>query len=98
MYEDIVELDKVIHERMRLAMMTLLYHHREVSFNYLKEALKTSEGNLATHLKVLEKSGYIKVKKRFVKRRPQTSYELTELGKEAYRRYLSVLKRLLYEN
>ena len=95
MYEDIAELNKVIHERMRLAMMTLLYYHREVSFNYLKEALKTSEGNLANHPKVLEKSGYIKVKKRFVKRRPQTSYELTELGKEAYRRYLSVLKRLL---
>jgi DNA-binding HxlR family transcriptional regulator len=95
MYEDTRELDKVIHERARLAMMTLLYHHKEASFNYLKQAMKTSEGNLATHLKTLESVGYIKVIKKFIKRKPQTSYQLTKKGKEAYERYLSILEKLL---
>jgi DNA-binding HxlR family transcriptional regulator len=95
MHENIRELDKVIHERARLAMMTLLYHHQEVSFNYLKQAMKTSEGNLATHLKTLEGVGYIKLTKKFVKRKPQTSYQLTKKGKGAYERYLSTLERLL---
>ena len=95
MYESIRELDKVIHERARLAMMTLLYHHQEASFNYLKQAMHTTEGNLATHLKTLEGAGYIKVTKKFVKRKPQTSYQLTKKGKEAYERYLSTLEKLL---
>ena len=91
----ITELDKVIHERARLAIMTLLYHHKEVSFNYLKQALKTSEGNLATHLKSLEGAGYINVIKKFVKRKPRTSYQLTKKGKERYGRYVATIEKLV---
>ena len=91
----ITELDKVIHERARLAIMTLLYYHKEVSFNYLKQALKTSEGNLATHLKTLEGIGYIKVIKKFVKRKPQTSYQLTKKGREGYEKYVDTLEMLV---
>jgi len=94
-YKEIAELDKVIHERTRLAIMTLLYHHREVSFNYLKQALGTTEGNLATHLKALEDAGYIEVIKRFRGKRPETVYRIPDSGREAYEKYLRSLKRLL---
>lgn len=94
-YKKITELDKVIHERARLAIMTMLYHHREVSFNYLKQALQTTEGNLATHLKTLESAGYIEVIKTFKEKRPETTYRISESGREAYKKYLGSLEQLL---
>lgn len=94
-YKEITELDKVIHERARLAIMTLLYHHREVSFNYLRQALGTTEGNLATHIKALEDAGYIEVMKRFRGKRPETVYRISDGGREAYKGYVGSLERLL---
>jgi DNA-binding MarR family transcriptional regulator len=94
-YKEIAELDKVIHERARLAIMTLLYHHREVNFNYLKEALQTSEGNLATHLRALEDAGYIEVTKGFRGKRPETTYRISEKGRKEYKKYLQSLEKIL---
>jgi len=91
-YKEIAELDKVIHERARLAIMTLLYHHRVVNFNYLKEALQTSEGNLATHLRALEGAGYIEVKKGFRGKRPETTYRISENGRKEYKNICSHLR------
>ena len=91
----LAEIDKILHERARLAIATILFHKGKVTFNTLKRLLDTSEGNLATHLRTLEKAGYVKVEKRFVNRRPQTTYELTENGIEAYRTYLKNLAMAL---
>ncbi len=88
-------IDRVLHERIRLAISTILFHRGEVSFNTLKRVLKTSEGNLATHLRTLEQAGYVEVKKRFVGRKPQTTYELTDRGIKAYREYLKTLTKIL---
>ena len=91
----LAEIDKVLHERIRLAISTILFHRGKVSFNTLKRMLKTSEGNLATHLRTLEQAGYVKVEKKFVDRKPQTTYELTEKGIKAYREYLKTLTKIL---
>ena len=90
----IAALDKIIHERARLAIMTVLYHREEVNFQYLKRALKTSEGNLATHIKALEGAGYVNVIKKFVRKKPQTSYQMTKKGRENYDLYVSTLRIL----
>ena len=91
----LTSLDKVLHEKTRLAVSTILFHKKKVDFNTLKRLLETSEGNLATHLRKLEQVGYIKVEKRFVGRKPQTLYQLTEKGKKAYRNYLDNLTKIL---
>lgn len=93
-YKEIRELDKVIHERTRLSILTLLYHHKEVNFTYLKEALQTTDGNLATHLKTLENAGYIETIKRFNRKKPETIYKMSENGSAAYKNYLSSLEML----
>ena len=93
--EVITGLNKVLHEKVRLAIVTILFHIGKTDFNSLLRLLKTSEGNLATHLRVLEKADYLKVEKRFVGRKPRTLYELTEKGKEAYREYLRKLAEIL---
>ena len=93
----VASLDRVLHEKMRLAIATALYHRGKADFTYLKRLLKTSEGNLATHLRTLEQAGYVRVEKRFVGRRPQTLYELTEKGKRAYREYVKNLAKLARE-
>ena len=87
-------LDKVLHEKTRLAISTILFHRGKVDFNTLRRLLETSEGNLATHLRTLEQAGYVRVEKRFVGRKPQTLYELTNEGKKAYRNYLGSLVRI----
>ena len=91
----LAEIDKVLHERIRLAISTILFHRGKVSFNTLKRMLKTSEGNLATHLRTLEQAGYVKVEKKFIERKPQTTYELTDKGIKAYREYLKTLTKIL---
>jgi DNA-binding MarR family transcriptional regulator len=94
-YKEIAELDKAIHERARLAIMTLLYHHREVNFNYLRQALQATEGNLATHLRTLEDADYIEVTKGFRGKRPETTYRISEKGRKEYKKYLQSLEKLL---
>ena len=93
--EAVASLDKILHEKARLAIATLLFHMGKTDFNSLRRLLKTSEGNLATHLRTLENAGYIKVEKRFVGRRPQTLYQLTAKGREAYRKYLENLAKIV---
>lgn len=91
----LADIDKILHERVRLAISTVLFHKGKVTFNTLKRLLKTSEGNLATHLRTLEQAGYVRVEKKFVGRKPQTAYELTDKGIKAYRNYLGKLARIL---
>lgn len=89
------ELDPVIHERIRLAVMIYLLQNGESDFNSLKEFTEATEGNLASHLRVLEENKYIEVKKTFVGRRPRTFYKLTKKGEKKLSEYLENLKKIL---
>lgn len=91
---DFEKLDKAIHEKGRLAIMTLLAGRVSWSFQDLKEELKMSDGNLVTHLRTLHKLGFVAVTKE-VLARPQTSYALTKKGRSAFTDYLRVLEQIV---
>lgn len=81
--------------RVRLGIMSILVVSDRVSFNELKEKLGVSDGNLASHIKVLEKENYIEFQKQFVGRKPQTTYSVTTLGTKKFEEHLSALEGLL---
>lgn len=91
---DFDKLDKTIHEKGRLSIMTLLATRVEWYFQDLKGALKMSDGNLITHLRALYKVGYVSMAKE-VKGRPQTKYALTKDGKKAFEGYLALLEEII---
>ncbi|MEY2486576.1 MAG: hypothetical protein QOG67_1254 [Verrucomicrobiota bacterium] len=88
------KLDKVIHEKGRLGIMTLLAARMSWSFQDLKSELGMSDGNLITHLRTLHKLGLVATTKE-VRNRPQTSYSLTGKGRAAFREYLGVLEKII---
>jgi DNA-binding HxlR family transcriptional regulator len=88
-------LDDVIHQKVRLAVMSCLMASGEVDFNALKHALGVSDGNLSTHLTVLEDHGYIDVRKEFVGKKPRTTYTPTSLGRKAFEAYIAALEALV---
>jgi len=89
------DLNQVIHERTRLAIMSFLIAAREMTFSELKEELGLTDGNLNLHMKVLEKNGYVAVRKEFVRRRPRTTYQTTAWGRREFGNYVSLLERIL---
>ena len=91
---DFDRLDKLIHEKGRLAIMTLLAARPNWPFQDLKAELKMSDGNLITHLRALHQAGYIASRKEILTR-PQTRYELTERGRKAFQNYLHVLEEMV---
>lgn len=91
---DFGQIDKVIHERGRLAIMTLLATRVRWLFADLKTELKMSDGNLITHLRTLHQAGYVAVTKE-VRDRPQTSYALTDKGRAVFQDYLRLLERIV---
>jgi DNA-binding HxlR family transcriptional regulator len=91
---DFEKLDKTIHEKARLSIMTLLATRPSWTFQDLKTELKMSDGNLITHLRVLHEAGYVAVTKEILDR-PQTSYSLTARGRTAFQDYLSVLEQIV---
>src|SRR5437868_246706 len=88
------KLDKVIHEKSRLAIMTLLAARMSWSFQDLKSELGMSDGNLITHLRTLHKLGLVATTKE-VRNRPQTTYSLTGKGRAAFREYLGVMEQII---
>ena len=88
-------LDRVIHERARLGIMTVLVNEGETEFMVLKKILALSDGNLNAHLKVLEKHGYVLVKKEFIGKKPRTLYRVTPVGEKAFQEYINGLDRFL---
>lgn len=90
-----LELDRVIHERMRLAMVSALAVNPELTFNELKRLLKTTDGNLSVHARKLEDAGYVRCEKRFDGRTPRSTYELTPVGRSALERYLAHMEALI---
>jgi len=89
------KLDKAFENRLRLQIMSVLMVNDRYDFNSLKELLDTSDGNLASHLKGLEKEEYITVNKSFLGRKPNTNYEATEKGKIAFKQHLDALEQLI---
>ena len=89
------DLNPVIHERSRLAIMTYLVSVREASFSEVKSELGLTDGNLTLHMKVLEKNGYARVQKALVRRRPRTTYQVTEKGVRAFQEYVALLEKVL---
>ena len=92
------ELDETIHQKVRLVVVSALAAQDELSFGELKDLTDATDGNLSVHLRVLEDAGFLTVRKRFVGRRPRTSYRLTEEGRGAFRAYLAKLARLVRES
>ena len=91
---DLEKLDKVIHERGRLGIMTLLATRPSWAFQDLKAELGLSDGNLITHLRTLHEAGHVAIIKE-VQDRPQTSYALTAKGRKAFQDYLAVLEQIV---
>ncbi len=91
---DFEKLDKIIHEKWRLAIMALLASRRSWSFQELKAELKMSDGNLISHMRILHKLGLVTVTKE-MRGRPQTSYALTAKGRNAFRDHLTVLEQIV---
>ena len=92
---DYQQLDEVIHSRIRLAVMALLITVGEAEFNFLKEKVNATDGNLSIHLKKLEDAGYISVKKEFVDRKPKTMYKLIDKGRKAFEVYFERLENMV---
>lgn len=89
------QFDKAFENRVRLQIMSVLAVNAYYDFNSLKELLDVTDGNLASHLKALEKEGYIIVTKSFIGRKPNTQYEASPLGKQAFKKHLKALENLI---
>lgn len=89
------ELDRVIHERVRLAIVSALAGAQSLSFNELKHLLEITDGNLSVHARRLEEAGFVACEKSFVDRVPHTEYRLTEVGRRALDEYLNHMESLI---
>lgn len=92
---DIHHLNKEFENRIRLGIMSALMVNDRMSFSDLKDLLKVSDGNLASHLKRLESAEYIEVKKEFVARKPLTSYRVTQLGRIEFTQHIDLLEKII---
>jgi DNA-binding HxlR family transcriptional regulator len=94
--EALPDLDRLIHERIRLGIISALAANSSLSFNDLKRLLKTTDGNLSVHARKLEDAGYIGCTKSFEGRMPKTEYALTGAGRKALEKYLNHMEALIH--
>src|SRR5262249_26009898 len=92
---DYAAIDEILHSRVRLAIVAFLAGAKTADFAAVRDAIKTTDGNASIHLRKLEDAGYIAMRKRFVARKPQTRYSLTERGRQALLAYVAHLETLL---
>jgi DNA-binding transcriptional ArsR family regulator len=92
---ELPELNPVIHGKLRLALLSLLAGVEEAEFTWLRSKTGSSDGNLGAQLLKLEEAGYIAVEKKFVLRKPQTIYRITDGGRQGLSEYVQALKQLL---
>ncbi len=88
---------KAFESRIRLSIMSVLAVQESLDFNALKELLDVTDGNLASHLKGLEKEGFVQVQKRFLGRKPNTIYAITITGYKALQAHIDALEKLLHQ-
>jgi DNA-binding MarR family transcriptional regulator len=89
------DIDSVIHERVRLSIVSALAVAPEMSFNELKSTLGLSDGNLSAHATSLQRAGYIEIAKTFKGRRPHTTMRLTHIGQQAFNSYVDTLRKII---
>jgi DNA-binding PadR family transcriptional regulator len=92
---ELPELNPVIHGKLRLALLSLLSSVEEAEFMWLRAKTGSTDGNLGAQLLKLEEAGYVAVEKKFVQRKPQTLYRMTEPGRAALTEYVQALRQLL---
>ena len=88
-------LNKIFDNRIRLGIMSALMVNKDVNFNELKELLDITDGNLASHLKTLEESEFVKVQKGFIGRKSNTTYSITKAGEKAFKTHLTALEKMI---
>jgi len=96
--EPFLQLDRVIHEKGRLALMSMLAATPELSFTEMRDALEMTDGNLTTHIRALQQEGYIAVAKSFQNNRPLTTCSLTAPGRKAIAEYINLLEKIVRQN
>ena len=95
MKNPIENLNKAFDSRVRLGIMSAVMVNDEVNFNQLKELIQVTDGNLASHIKALEESGYVKVNKGFIGRKTNTTYAATKAGEKAFKLHLEALEQMI---
>ncbi len=95
MSNPIENLNKVFDSRVRLGIMSTLMVNDEINFNDLKQLINVTDGNLASHIKALEESGFIKVNKGFIGRKTNTTYSATKAGEKAFKQHLLALEKII---
>lgn len=95
MKNPILNLNKAFENKVRLGVMAALMVNSKLSFNALKELMELTDGNLASHLKALEKAEYVQVNKSFIGRKPNTTYNITSSGRKAFELHLTALENLI---
>jgi DNA-binding MarR family transcriptional regulator len=92
-----LQLDRVIHEKGRLAIMSMLAASPELSFTELRDALGMTDGNLTTHIRTLQEAGYVAVAKSYQNKRPLTTCSLTTPGRKAFADYVDLLEKIVQQ-
>lgn len=95
MKNPIEALNKIFDSRIRLGVMSILVVNDGVSFNELKQLLDLTDGNLASHLNTLEQAEYLKVQKAFIGKKTNTTYFITDLGRQAFKSHLDALEKMI---
>jgi DNA-binding MarR family transcriptional regulator len=95
MKNPIENLNKIFDSRIRLGIMSALMVNDEVSYNELKELMQVTDGNLASHLKTLEDTGYVKMRKSFIGRKTNTTYTITKTGEKAFKTHIEALEKMI---
>ena len=95
--EPFLQLDRVIHEKGRLAIMSMLAASPELSFTELRDALEMTDGNLTSHMRTLQEAGYVSLAKSYQNNRPLTTCSLTAAGKKAFAGYINLLEQIVQQ-
>ena len=95
--EPFLQLDRVIHEKGRLAIMSLLAASPQLSFTEMRDTLSMTDGNLTAHMRTLQEAGYISVTKEFQGGRPLTTYSITAQGRKAFATYINLLEQIVQQ-
>jgi DNA-binding MarR family transcriptional regulator len=95
--EPFLQLDRVIHEKGRLAIMSMLAASPELAFTELRDSLEMTDGNVTSHIRTLQEAGYVAVSKSYRDKRPLTTCALTSKGRKAFAEYIALLEQILQQ-
>ena len=95
--EPFLQIDRVIHEKGRMAIMSLLAASPELSFTDLRETLSMTDGNLTSHIRTLQEAGYVSIAKSYQNNRPLTTCALTSAGRKAFATYIDLLDQIVQQ-